>query len=155
MIPPAREPLVSGFSLQMVVYAMFDRIDHVGIAVHSIDKRRGLYEEIFGLEFQREEVVESQGVRVACFRAGESLVELLEPLDDDSSVARFLDDRGEGLHHMALGCDDIEEARRIADEHDLRLLSDEPLEGAGDKLITFVHPKDTAGVLVEFTQRLK
>jgi methylmalonyl-CoA/ethylmalonyl-CoA epimerase len=132
---------------------MFDRIDHVGIAVHSIEKSRGLYENVFGLELEREEVVESQGVRVACFQTGESLVELLEPIDEDSPISDFLEDNGEGIHHLALGCDDIDKAREIADEHGLRLLSDAPIEGAANKLITFAHPKDTGGVLFEFTQR--
>lgn len=132
---------------------MFDRIDHVGIAVHSIEESRGLYEEVFGLELEREEVVESQGVRVACFQAGESLVELLEPMSEESPIASFLEERGEGIHHLALGCEDIEEARAVAEQHGLRLLSDEPIEGAANKLITFAHPKDTGSVLFEFTQR--
>jgi methylmalonyl-CoA/ethylmalonyl-CoA epimerase len=135
---------------------MFDRIDHVGIAVHSIDDKLELYRDVFELEFDGRETVADQGVEVAFFRVGESLLELLEPIDDESPVADFLEERGEGLHHLALGCDDIEAAReRAIEEGGLTLLSDEPLEGAHDKLISFVHPKDTGGVLTEFTQRIE
>ncbi len=133
---------------------MFDRIDHVGIAVHSIDDKLELYREVLDLTFEGTEIVGDQGVKVALFEVGESLIELLEPLDDDSPVADFLDEHGEGIHHLALGCDDIEGARRRAlEEGGMSLLSDEPLEGAHDKLISFVHPKDTGGVLLEFTER--
>lgn len=135
---------------------MFDRIDHVGIAVHSIDDKLELYRDVFELEFDGRETVADQGVEVAFFRVGESLLELLEPIDDESPVADFLEERGEGLHHLALGCDDIEAAReRAIGKGGLTLLSDEPLEGAHDKLISFVHPKDTGGVLTEFTQRIE
>lgn len=132
---------------------MFDRIDHVGIAVESIDERLPLYRDVFGLEHTHTETIESQGVRVATLAVGESLVELLEPIGDESPVASFLESRGEGIHHLAVGCDDVEAARERAESHDLTLLSDEPVEGAGNKLISFVHPSDTGGVLLEFCQR--
>jgi len=132
---------------------MLDKIDHIGIAVHSIEKMLPLYRDVLGLEFVGEEVVASQGVRVAFFRLGESMIELLEPLDETGPIARFLDRHGEGIHHIAAGCRDIDVARAAAGDAGLRLLSDEPLDGAHGKLISFVHPKDTGGVLLEFTQR--
>lgn len=132
---------------------MLTKIDHVGIAVESIEDALPLYRDVFGLEHEHTETVASQGVRVACLSIGESLIELLEPVDDESPVAGFLEKRGEGIHHLAAGCDDIEQAREAAEKAGLRLLSDEPLDGAGDKLISFVHPKDTGGVLLEFCQR--
>ncbi len=132
---------------------MLNKIDHLGIAVHSIDDSMDLYRDVFGLEFEGTEEVPDQGVRVAFFRLGESSLELLEPLDDKGPIARFLENHGEGLHHVACGTDDIEDARRRATEHDVRLLSDEPQDGAHNKLISFLHPKDTDGVLFEFTQR--
>lgn len=132
---------------------MFTKIDHIGIAVRSIDDKLPLYRDALGLTFLHDEVVESQGVRVAFFQLGESMIELLEPTRDDSPIAKFLDRYGEGIHHLAAGCDDIVAARARATEHGLRLLSDEPLDGAHGKLISFVHPKDVGGVLLEFTQR--
>lgn len=132
---------------------MFTKIDHVGIAVHSIDDKMELYRDAFGLEFDGVETVEEQGVRVAFFRLGESLIELLEPLDDTGPIARFLQRHGEGIHHLAAGCEDIDEAREQVSSHGLRLLSDEPLDGAHGKRISFMHPKDTGGVLFELTQR--
>lgn len=132
---------------------MLTKIDHLGIAVRSIDEKLPLYRDVLGLEFLGDEVVESQGVRVAFFKLGESMLELLEPTRDDSPIAKFLEKNGEGIHHLAAGTDDIHAARERAQSHGLRLLSDKPLDGAHGKLISFVHPKDTGGVLLEFTQR--
>ena len=132
---------------------MLDKIDHIGIAVRSIEDKMELYRNAFGLQFVGTEVVEDQGVRVAFFRLGESMLELLEPLDDTGPIARFLDRHGEGIHHLAAGCGDIEAARDRVAEHGIRLLSDEPLDGAHGKLISFMHPKDTGGVLFELTER--
>lgn len=132
---------------------MLDKIDHIGIAVHSIDDKLELYREALGLAFEGTDVVEEQGVRVAFFRLGESMIELLEPLDDDGPIARFLERHGEGIHHVAAGCEDIDNAREYVADHGIRLLSDEPLDGAHGKLISFMHPKDTGGVLFELTQR--
>jgi methylmalonyl-CoA/ethylmalonyl-CoA epimerase len=132
---------------------MLNKIDHIGIAVRSIDDKMALYRDAFGLEFLGTDMVEDQGVRVAFFRLGESMIELLEPLDDTGPIARFLDNHGEGIHHIAAGCEDITQARARMSEHQIRLLSDEPLDGAHGKLITFMHPKDTGGALFELTQR--
>lgn len=132
---------------------MFDKIDHIGIAVHSIEQSLGLYTEAFGLELVGHDEVESQGVRVAFLKIGESLIELLEPTREDSPIATFLAKHGEGIHHMALGCEDISLARDRAMKSSIRLLSDKPIDGAHGKLITFAHPKDTGRVLIEFTQR--
>lgn len=134
---------------------MLTHIDHVGIAVESIEERLPLYRDIFGLEHVHTEAVESQDVRVATFAIGESLIELLEPVGDEGAVATFLERHGEGIHHLAVGCEDVDEAREAASQAGLELLSDEPLEGAGDKLISFVHPADTGGVLLEFCQRIE
>lgn len=132
---------------------MIDKIDHIGIAVHSIAERRALYEEALGLAFEGEDIVEEQGVKVAFFRAGESMIELLEPLDDTGPVAKFLARNGEGIHHVALGCKDILDARAHVASSGIRLLSEAPRDGAHGKLISFMHPKDTGRVLLELTQR--
>jgi methylmalonyl-CoA epimerase len=132
---------------------MLTKIDHVGIAVQSIDDRLPIYRDGLGLEHVHTETVESQGVRVACLAIGESALELLEPLGDEGPVASFLESHGEGIHHLAVGCEDIDRARKAAEEAGLELLSDEPVDGAENKLISFVHPADTGGVLLEFCQR--
>lgn len=132
---------------------MIDKIDHIGIAVHSIAEKTPLYRDVLGLSFEGEEIIEEQGVRVAFFRVGEAMIELLEPLDESGPVARFLDRHGEGIHHLALGCQDINEGRSRVEAAGIRLLSDKPLDGAHSKLISFLHPKDTGKVLLELTQR--
>jgi len=132
---------------------MFDRIDHLGIAVRSIDAHIPLYRDVLGLEFLGEDVVEEQRVRVAFFKLGESKLELIEPLDDDSTIAKYIEKNGEGIHHVALGCEDIVAAREDMESKDVRLLSDKPLDGAHGKLITFMHPKDTGRVLMEMVQQ--
>jgi len=132
---------------------MLTKIDHVGIAVRSIDERLPMYRDVFGLEHLHTETVESQDVRVACLSIGESVIELLEPLGEAGAVQSFLESQGEGIHHLAVGCDDVDRVREAAAEAGLELLSDEPVEGAGEKLISFVHPSDTGGVLLEFCQR--
>lgn len=133
---------------------MIEQIDHIGIAVHSIDDAAPLYRDVFGLEFEGTEKVADQGVRVAFFRIGEAMIELLEPIDDDGPVARFLDEHGEGIHHLALRSDDIDAERDHVAESGIRLLSDEPQEGAHGKLVSFMHPGDTGKVLLELTQRV-
>ena len=132
---------------------MLEKIDHIGIAVRSIEEKMPLYRDVLGLAYEGEDTVEEQGVRVAFFRLGESMIELLEPINDDGPIARFLARHGEGIHHVACGTADIGSARERAEAAGLRLLSAEPTDGAHGKLITFVHPKDTGGVLLEFTQR--
>lgn len=135
------------------ITSLFSHIDHLGIAVRSLDASIPLYRDFFGFEFDGLDEVEEQGARVAFFKVGEALVELLEPTRDDSPIAKFIAKRGEGIHHVAFATSNIEEARAKAEAAGLRLLSDAPLDGAHGKLISFVHPKDTAGVLVEFCMR--
>ena len=132
---------------------MFDKIDHIGIAVRSIEQATPLYRDVLGLEYLGEDIVEAQGVRVAFFGIGESKIELLEPLDQTGPIAKFLERHGEGIHHVAMGCEDIGQARQEVEEAGVRLLSDRPLDGAHGKLITFMHPKDTGKVLLEMCQR--
>ena len=132
---------------------MITKVDHIGIAVHSIAERSSFYREVLGLEFEGEEVVEEQGVRVAFFRAGETMIELLEPLGEGGPIGKFLEKNGEGVHHVALGCEDIVEGRERIRSAGVRLLSEEPLDGAHGKLISFLHPRDTGRVLLELTQR--
>ncbi len=132
---------------------MIEKVDHIGIAVRDLDASLSFYRDVLGLEYAGEDTVEEQGVRVGFFRAGEVMIELLEPTRDDSPIAKFLAKRGEGIHHVALGTADIHSARDAVERASVRLLSDSPRDGAHGKLISFMHPKDTGGVLLELTQR--
>ncbi len=130
---------------------MTDRIDHIGIAVHSIEQARGLYETL-GLTVEAIEEVPAEEVRVALIRCGESHIELLEPTSDTSPVARFLEKRGPGIHHLCLGTGDVrgDDARLRA--AGLDVLRPQPTRGAGGCWVQFVHPKSAGGVLLELSQ---
>lgn len=132
---------------------MIEQIDHIGIAVHSLEESGRLWGDVLGLAFEGIDEVEEQGVRVAFYRAGEVLIELLEPTRPDSPIAKFLASRGEGMHHIAMRTGDIHDARDKVAAEGVRLLSDAPRDGAHGKLISFMHPKDTHRVLLELTQR--
>jgi len=129
---------------------MLKKIDHLGIAVRSIDTARTFYEKTLGMSCEGTEVVESQKVRTAFFTIGETHIELLEPTSDDSPIAKFLERNGEGIHHIAYGTDDISRQLDIAREAGCRLINESPIEGAGGKMVAFLHPKSTHGVLTEF-----
>lgn len=130
---------------------MIDKIDHIGVAVHSIDDAKGFYEAL-GLHIEEVEEVASEGVRVAMIPCGESRIELLEPTREDSPVASFLEKRGPGIHHLCLGTDDVDADDRVLRERGLRVLRDEPTVGAGGSRVQFVHPKSAGGVLLELSQ---
>ncbi|MGC9291273.1 MAG: methylmalonyl-CoA epimerase [Acidobacteriaceae bacterium] len=127
------------------------RIDHLGVAVRDIHQAR-LFYELLGMEVGPEEVIEQEQVRTAMVPVGESRIELLEPLSSESVIGRFLDRRGEGLHHLALHVDDIEDIFTEMKAAGMRLVSDELRMGAGGHLYFFVHPSSTGGVLIEICQ---
>ncbi|MBW2609629.1 MAG: methylmalonyl-CoA epimerase [Deltaproteobacteria bacterium] len=129
---------------------MLKKIDHLGIAVRSIDKARAFYEKTLGMSCEGIEVVESQKVKTALFTIGETHIELLEPTSKDSPIAKFLERNGEGIHHIAYGTDDISRQLDIAREAGCELINESPIEGAGGKMVAFLHPKSTHGVLTEF-----
>jgi methylmalonyl-CoA epimerase len=131
---------------------MIEKIDHLGIAVRSIDEARTFYEKVLGLVCEKEEVVASQKVRTAFFTVGDIHIELLEPTSDDSPIAVFLTKRGEGIHHIAYRTDDIDGQLATAREQGCRLIQETPIEGAGGKKVAFLHPKSTFGVLTEFCE---
>lgn len=130
---------------------MIGKIDHVGIAVRSIDEARRFYEAL-GLEVADVEEVPQEGVRVAMIPCGESRIELLEPTRDDSPVARYLDKRGQGIHHLCFASDDVEGDDASLRDQGYRLIRDEPTPGAGGSRVQFVHPESAGGVLVELAQ---
>jgi methylmalonyl-CoA epimerase len=129
---------------------MIEKIDHLGIAVRSIESARKFYEEVLGLVCEKEEVVASQNVRTAFFAVGEIHIELLEPTSDDSPIAAFLEKKGEGFHHIAYRTDDINGQLGTALEHGCRLINETPIDGAGSKQVAFLHPNSTFGLLTEF-----
>lgn len=129
-----------------------EKIDHIGIAVDSIEKWVGYYKDVLGLEFKGSEEVAEQKVRVAFFKIGESKIELLEPTSDDSPIANFLEKRGGGIHHIAVLVDDIDAALARHHEAGARLIDNEPRIGAHNMRIAFIHPKTSGGVLMELCQ---
>ncbi|SNS55905.1 methylmalonyl-CoA epimerase [Bacillus sp. OK838] len=132
---------------------MIKNIDHIGIAVKSLDETLPLYTETLNLELEGIETVESQGVKVAFILAGNTRLELLEALSPSSPIAKFIDKRGEGIHHVALGVDSIEDRIKEIKESGLRMIDDSSRKGAHKADVAFVHPKSTAGVLFELCER--
>jgi len=130
-------------------------IDHIGIAVKDFANANGLFYKLLGAEPYKTEIVASEKVTTSFFRIGESKIELLEALDEDSPIAKFLEKKGEGIHHIAFAVDDIlTEMARLKAEG-FTLLNDVPKNGADNKLVCFVHPKSANGVLVELCQEIK
>jgi methylmalonyl-CoA/ethylmalonyl-CoA epimerase len=131
-------------------------VDHIGIAVRSLDEHRSYYERVLGAVFEGVEEVPSQKVRVAFYRLGSRVggvrLELLEPTASDSPVARFLETRGEGVHHVAYAVDGIEGRLRSLREEGIRLIDEAPRPGAHHTRIAFLHPRSTAGVLTELVE---
>ncbi|WP_084960712.1 methylmalonyl-CoA epimerase [Thermoactinospora rubra] len=135
---------------------MLLRIDHVGIACHDLEEKIRLFQELFELEVVAREVNEEQGVKEAMLRvAGDSYIQLLEPLSPDSPVGRFLARRGEGVHHVAFGVGDVSDAMGRIAEKGVRLLDEQPRHGSMGSSIAFLHPKDVGGMLTELVQAAK
>ncbi|MDA3962646.1 MAG: methylmalonyl-CoA epimerase [Planctomycetota bacterium] len=129
---------------------MLTRIDHLGIAVKSLEEAIPMYEEAFGLSCENIEEVPSQKVKTAFFNVGGTHIELLEPTSDDSPIAKFIAKNGEGVHHVAFASDDVPGQLAQAKAAGIRLINEEPVVGAGGKQVAFLHPKSTRGVLTEF-----
>ncbi|MET4139832.1 methylmalonyl-CoA epimerase [Pedobacter sp. UYP1] len=132
-----------------------NKIEHIGIAVKDLDASCRLYEKLLGIAAYKQESVFSEGVDTAFFRTGENKIELLAATAATSPIASFIEKRGEGIHHIAFDVDDIyAEMKRLKNEGFV-LLNEEPKFGADSKLICFVHPKGTNGVLIELCQEIK
>lgn len=128
------------------------KIEHLGIAVKSLGISDGLFRKLLGKENYKQESVEREGVTTSFYQLGESKIELLEATNSDSPIAKFIEKRGEGIHHLAFGVDDIlAEIERLKNEGFI-FISEEPKEGADNKLVVFLNPKSTNGVLVELCQ---
>jgi methylmalonyl-CoA/ethylmalonyl-CoA epimerase len=130
-----------------------NRIAHIGIAVKSLDESLRLYQEGLGLSLHGRETVESDQVSVALLPVGDTEVELLEPTGPESPIARFIEKRGEGIHHVAFEVDDIVEALSVLRDQGFRLIDEEPRIGAGGIRVAFLHPRSTHGVLIELCEK--
>jgi len=128
------------------------KVDHIGIATYQIDEALGFWRDALGLQVDFTEEVSGQGVRVAMLPVGESHIELLEPLSQDSPVGKFLQKRGPGIHHVAVRVTDIRTSLAQLKEQGTRLIDETPRTGAGGCLVAFVHPSSTNGVLLELVQ---
>jgi methylmalonyl-CoA epimerase len=131
------------------------KIDHLAIAVRSISDSLKFYTEALGLELAGTETVESEGVHVALLSVGESRIELLEPVSEDTAVGRFLAKRGEGLHHVSYEVEDLEGKIEAMKAQGVRFLEGYPRRGAEGKLVAFLHPASANGVLVELSETVK
>ncbi len=128
------------------------KIHHVGIAVESLKAAVPIFENLLGRNPEAEEVVDEQNVRVAAFAVGESRIELLEATSPDSPIARFIEKRGPGLHHLTLEVPDLLKALAELEGSGVKLIDREPRKGAGNERIAFLHPSSTAGVLIELVE---
>ena len=133
---------------------MINRIEHIGIAVKSLKDSNKLFESLFGKSHYKIESVESESVNTSFFKIGESKIELLEATDDDSPIAKFIAKKGEGIHHIAFDVDDIEAEIKRLKKEGFVVLNEKPKKGADNKLVAFLHPKSTNGVLIELCQEI-
>lgn len=131
---------------------MFDRIDHVGVAVQEIDAALELYRDLFELDVAHREIVREQGVEAVLLDLGENHVELLAPLGPDTPVGKFIAKRGPGMHHVAYQVRDIDATLATLEQAGLRLIDKRPRVGIGASRVAFVHPKAVGGVLIEIVQ---
>ena len=133
---------------------LFTCIDHVGVAVPDLDEAIAFYRDTFGMRLQHQETNQEQGVREAMMAVGDSgsCIQLLAPLDDSSTIAKFLDRSGPGLQQLAYRVTDLDQVSRVLRERGLRLLYDDPRRGTAGSRVNFVHPRDAGGVLVELVE---
>ncbi len=132
---------------------MIEKIDHIGIAVRSIEKTSELFSNILGLKVAGEEIVEEQKVKVAFLPLGDSELELLESTSPEGPIAKFIEKKGEGIQHIAFRVDNIEKALEKLKKEGVRLIDEKPRYGAGGAKMAFLHPKDTNGILIELSER--
>jgi methylmalonyl-CoA/ethylmalonyl-CoA epimerase len=133
---------------------MVEKVEHIGIAVKDIEQANRVYENLLGVAPYKMEKVESEGVSTSFFQTGESKIELLEATNPESAIAKFIEKKGEGIHHIAFAVEDIEKEMKRLSDQGFRILNEKPKKGADNKLVCFIHPKNTNGVLVELCQEI-
>jgi len=131
---------------------MINKIEHIGIAVKSLKDSNKLFESLFGEKHYKIESVESENVNTSFFMLGDNKIELLESTDDDGPIGKFIAKKGEGIHHIAFDVDDLKKEIKRLKKEGFHVLNDEPKKGADNKLVAFLHPKSTNGVLIELCQ---
>ena len=131
------------------------RIEHIGIAVKDLKSGNDIYTSLLGKEPYKMEEVESEGVMTSFFQVGESKIELLQATKEDSAIAKYIEKKGEGIHHIAFEVEDIYAAMEEMKEKGFKVLNEKPKRGADNKLVCFIHPKSANGVLVELCQTIK
>ncbi len=129
-----------------------DKIEHIGIAVKDLNSANEVFAALFGEASYKEETVEREGVRTSFFEVGPNKIELLEATRPDSPIAKYIEKKGEGIHHIAFAVKDVRAEMKRLKEAGFQLLSEDPKPGADNKLIAFVHPKSANGVLIELCQ---
>lgn len=132
-----------------------NKIEHIGIAVKDLETSNNLFAALLGKSPYKMEAVESEGVRTSFFENGPNKIELLEATSDDSPIAKFIEKKGEGIHHIAFAVDDIEAEIKRLEGEGFAILNKTPKKGADNKLVAFLHPKSTNGVLIELCQDIK
>ena len=133
---------------------MYKRLTHIGVAVKSIDTSSDLFAKLFGMSEEHTEEVTDEKVKATFFKIGEAGIELLEPTSPDSTIAKFITKRGEGVHHLSFEVDDIEAEIARLKREGFQMIDEKPRIGADGFKIAFLHPKSTNGVLVEISQRV-
>ncbi len=134
---------------------MIEKIEHIGIAVKNLDEANKIYEQLLGTRPYKMETVDSEGVNTSFFKTGESKVELLQATKDESAIAKFIAKKGEGIHHIAFAVKDIHKEIKRLKEDGYTIINESPKKGADNKLVCFVHPKNTKGVLIELCQEIR
>jgi len=130
------------------------KIEHIGIAVKDIEESNELFKDLFGQPHYKMEEVESEHVKTSFFKVGDNKIELLEATDKDSPISKFIKKKGEGIHHIAFEVDNIKEEANRLEKKGFKILNDKPKRGADNKLVIFLHPKSTNGVLIELCQEI-
>jgi methylmalonyl-CoA/ethylmalonyl-CoA epimerase len=149
----AKKPALPFFTQKFILSVM--KIEHLGVAVSSIATSDNVFAKLFNVSPYKSETVESEGVTTSFFHLGNAKIELLEATRPDSPIAKYIEKRGEGLHHVAFEVEDIEAEMERLRSQGIRLLNEAPKKGADNKLVCFVHPKDCGGVLVELCQEIR
>lgn len=131
-----------------------EKLEHIGIATASLEQSIPMYEKLLNTKCYKKEEVVSEGVRTAFLQVGETKVELLEATSEASAIAKFIDKKGQGLHHIAFEVADINDEMKRLSKEGFQLLNDNPKEGADNKLVCFLHPKSAGGILIELCQEI-
>lgn len=131
------------------------KVEHIGIAVNNLDEVNELYTKLFGKAHYKQEAVESEKVSTSFFQMGETKIEFLESTNPDGPISKFIEKKGQGIHHIAFEVEDIHAELQRLKEQGFRLINETPKAGADNKLVAFIHPKSTNGVLVELCQEIR